>query len=93
MDQRKTAIALVVLLCGLILAQAVLAQGGYDLSWWTVDGGGTVSSGGGYTLAGTIAQSDAGVLASGGYTLSGGFWSSLLARYGSYLPLIMRYLR
>jgi hypothetical protein len=92
MDRRRTAI-LLALLCCLALARVVLAQGGYDLSWWTVDGGGSVSSGGGYTLSGTIGQSDVGALAVGGYSLFGGFWGGLLARYGSYLPLIMRNLR
>ena len=90
MDRRQGAVALAVLLCCLALARVVLAQAGFDLSWWTVDGGGTVSSGGGYTLSGTIGQSDAGALAGGGYTLFGGFWGGLLARYGSYLPLLMR---
>lgn len=93
MDRRKAAIALLALLCGLVLARAVLAQDGYDLSWWTVDGGGALSGGEGYTLTGAIGQPDAGLLAGGGYTLSGGFWAGLLARYESYLPLIMRYLR
>ena len=34
---------------------AALAQtaGGYDLTWWTVDGGGGTVSGGGYALMGT----------------------------------------
>ncbi len=93
MDTRKASIALLALLCGLVLANAVLAQDGYDLSWWTVDGGGTASSAEGYTLTGAIGQPDADLLVGGGYTLSGGFWAGLLARYESYLPLIMRYLR
>ncbi len=55
----------------------VLAQsGGYDLSWWTVDGGGaTFSTGGTYRLGGTIGQPDAGELSGGDYTLYGGFWN------------------
>jgi hypothetical protein len=71
-----------------------LAQDGYDLSWWTVDGGGhAFSSGGGYELGGTIGQPDAGVLAGGGYTLGGGFWRGggvLLNRCHVYLPLVVR---
>lgn len=71
-----------------------LAQGGYELSWWTVDGGGgTYSSGGGYTLGGTAGQPDAGVLAGGGYTLGGGFWRGGEASppaYEIYLPLVLR---
>jgi hypothetical protein len=48
---------------------------GYDLSWWTVDGGGVTFSTGaaaatpggtGYALSGTAGQPDAGLLTSGG---------------------------
>jgi hypothetical protein len=59
----------------LSLSGLALAAGSYDLSWWTVDGGGGTSSGNGYTLNGTLGQPDAGTVASGGgYTLAGGFW-------------------
>jgi hypothetical protein len=77
----------------LLLASVALAQsgGGYDLSWSTVDGGGaTWSEGGGYSLGGTIGQPDAGVLSGGDYTLAGGFWGGAAARYGVYLPLVLR---
>jgi hypothetical protein len=71
-----------------------LAQGGYELSWWTVDGGGyTFSSGGGYELGGTAGQPDAGVLAGEGFTLGGGFWRGgavVLTRYRVYLPLVVK---
>jgi hypothetical protein len=71
-----------------------LAQDGYDLSWWTVDGGGQMYSlGGGYKLGGTIGQPDAGVLTGGGYTLGGGFWRGgavALPPFRVYLPLVMR---
>jgi len=71
-----------------------LAQGGYELSWWTVDGGGqTYSMGGGYELGGTIGQPDAGVLTGGGYTLGGGFWRGgavTLPPFRVYLPLVVR---
>ena len=54
--------------------------GPYDLSWYTIDGGGGTSSGGPYTLSGTIGQPDAGgPLAGGSYTLTGGFWSIVSA--------------
>ncbi len=48
----------------------------YEILWWTVDGGGGVSSasGGSYELTGTIAQNDAGILSGGAYVLKGGFW-------------------
>jgi len=77
----------------LLLASVALAQsgGGYDLSWSTVDGGGaTWSEGGGYSLGGTVGQPDAEVLSGGGYTLAGGFWGGAAARYGVYLPLVLR---
>lgn len=71
-----------------------LAQTGYDLSWWTVDGGGAIlSTGGGYRLSGTAGQPDAGVLTGGGYTLGGGFWRGGQASGQSYeifLPLVVR---
>jgi hypothetical protein len=84
-----------ILVTFLLLASAVLAQSGngYDLSWWTVDGGGhTFSSGGNYELGGTIGQPDAGVLTGGDYTLGGGFWGggAVAAEYNVYLPLILK---
>ena len=83
-------LAVALLLAGLLgIAQAQTGSG-YDLTWHTIDGGGTFSASGGvYTLAGTIGQSDAGVLGGGPYTLSGGFWQvDYLRRI--YLPLINR---
>ena len=76
----------------LLLASVTLAQSddGYDVSWWTVDGGGDVLSGGGYTLQGTAGQPDAGALSGDGYTLSGGFWATGGAEYKMYLPLLLR---
>jgi len=81
-------LALLVLLPAVALAQT---GGGYDLTWSTIDGGGyTFSEGGGYSLGGTVGQPDAGVLSGGGYTLAGGFWPGGAARYGIYLPLVLR---
>lgn len=85
-------------ICLLLAAGGVLAQqggeapgSGYDLSWWTVDGGGgTFSSGPGYLLGGTLGQPDAGVLSGPGYTLTGGFWQSAAGIYRVYLPLVAR---
>lgn len=54
------------------------AQGGFGLSWWTVDGGGGIASGGSYTLTGTSGQPDAGPsLSGGGYAVAGGFWGGV----------------
>jgi len=74
----------------LLVAGGAVAQEGYDLSWWTVDGGGGVSSSPGYSLAGTIGQPDAGVLSGPGYTLAGGFWQGAAGIYRVYLPLVVR---
>jgi hypothetical protein len=64
---------------------------GYDLSWYTIDGGGaTFSTGGGYQLGGTIGQADAGVLSGGSYTLNGGFWGGASIKYNIFLPLALK---
>ena len=83
------ALVVAAILVGVASAQS----GGYDLSWWTVDGGGGVLSQGGYSLHATVGQPDAGpTLQSGEYTLLGGFWPSSAATggYAVYLPLVIR---
>ena len=53
-------------------AGAAYAQvGGYNLGWWTVDGGGGDSRGGAYALSGAAGQLDAGTLVGGAYRLEG----------------------
>ena len=47
----------------------------YDLSWFTIDGGGGASAAGGYAIVGVAGQPDAGLMAGGVYSLAGGFWS------------------
>jgi hypothetical protein len=76
-----------------VLVAVALAQpGSYDLSRWTVDGGGGMLEGGGYTLRGTAGQPDAAVWQGGGYTLAGGFWggSAGPVAYDVYLPIVLR---
>lgn len=59
----------------LVWALAAHAQS-YEIPWWTVDGGGGVSSNGQYTISGTIGQPDAGgPMTNGQYSLTGGFWA------------------
>lgn len=80
------------LLAILAVAAVVQAQsgGGFNLTWNTIDGGGTLSTGGVYRLNGTIGQPDAQLtLAGGGFTLTGGFWSGIPG-VSLYLPVIMR---
>jgi hypothetical protein len=86
-----------ILLTGMLLVAAggvVAAQsgGGYDLTWNSVDGGGSTSSGGGYTLVGTAGQPDAGQLEAGTYVLGGGFWKGgvVVSMHEVYLPCVVR---
>jgi hypothetical protein len=65
-------------------------QVGYDLSWYTIDGGGAISTGGSYALGGSIGQPAVGVLSGGTYTLSGGFWSGTGSNYRIYLPMVLK---
>lgn len=76
-------------------AGALIAQEGFNISSWTVDGGGGVSAGGNYFVDGTIGQPDAGApLAGGDYQLSGGFWQAgtedTPPEHHLYLPLVDR---
>ena len=75
----------------ILVVSAVLAVDGYDLTWFTVDGGGaTIISGEGYTLSGCIGQPDAGLMSRGDYILVGGFWGRPAPNYASYLPIVRR---
>jgi hypothetical protein len=88
------ALALVALLAAAVLpAAGVLARAGqgYDLTWWTVDGGGVSTGSSPYSLDATIGQPDAAAWGGGGYTLVGGFWGgSRGAVYTVFLPLVLR---
>lgn len=77
MKKRKTTLglsrsALVMLL--LVMFCGSTAMGEYEISWYTIDGGGGRSSGGPYNLVGTIGQPDAAWSRGGDYELLGGFW-------------------
>ncbi len=63
-------------ICISVLTMLTASNAGaeYDLSWYTIDGGGGRSSGGQYTLTGTIGQPDAAYSRGGNYELLGGFW-------------------
>jgi len=48
---------------------------GFDLNWYTIDGGGaTYLTGGAFELGSTAGQPDAGLLSGGTFELGGGFW-------------------
>jgi hypothetical protein len=92
---RITALSLA-LLCVLLVAGVVLAAPqAFEMSRWTVAGGGGTSAGEAYTLASTIGQAEAGYQMSGGeYTLAGGFRGAggvaPPPQWDFYLPVISR---
>ena len=98
MDRRNRGILLRLAAVGLLLPFVLVGQAppaeaqsgsGYEITWWTVDGGGnTPLDSGGYALGATAGQPDAQAAAAGGYALSGGFWTGA-ARYRIYLPLLV----
>jgi len=66
--------ALIIMLTALGLA-TVAGADPFQIDWFTMDGGGGMSSAGGsFELSGTIGQPDAGFMTGGGFELEGGFW-------------------
>ena len=57
---RLVILLVVVLLVAGMAYSAARATGGYEVSWYTFDGGGGISSSPAYTVMGTIGQPDAG---------------------------------
>ena len=77
MITKKSAKILATAVCGLTTCAALGAWLGrdFDLSWYTIDGGGGSSStGGDFELSRTIGQPDASEMSGGDFTLAGGFW-------------------
>lgn len=76
----------------LLVVSVVMAVGGsYDLSWFTVDGGGGISSSGAYVLIGTVGQPDAGLSGDGGYSLSSGFLGrETSSNQKVFLPIVIK---
>ncbi|MFK7885001.1 MAG: GC-type dockerin domain-anchored protein [Phycisphaerales bacterium] len=65
---------------------SAMAQSGgpYEITAWTIDGGGVVNATGGvYSLSGTVGQPDAGPIQTGGtFELAGGFWPAAIETVG-----------
>lgn len=78
----------VLLLAGLLATAALSSAQPYDISWYTIDGGGGSSSGGNFSISGTIGQPDAGHMTGGNYTLDGGFWGIFAAVQTPGAPLL-----
>ena len=52
---------------------------GYDMDWFTIDGGGALNmSGGAFSMSSTTGQPDAGLMSGGDFVLGGGFWFGVL---------------
>ena len=90
---KRIPILLIVTLVLLAPIALAVATDGYDLSWWTADGGGGSSAGGSYSLSGSAGQPDAGVLTGGSFSLAGGFWGGaavVVPEHLLYLPIVVR---
>jgi hypothetical protein len=90
-------VALVIPVSALLsVPQIAGAQSGgdYDLTWHTIDDGGSTLSGDGYMLMGTVGQTEAGWSVVGGdYTMTSGYWAGGIHIGPSYrvlLPLVLR---
>lgn len=70
----KTRFVLLSLVALTALFASAWAGADYEISWYTIDGGGGTSRGGQYELTGTIGQPDADWSEGGDYELLGGFW-------------------
>ena len=58
----------------IVMGATFLVEAKYDLSSYTIDNGGGVSTGGAYIVRGTIGQHDAAYSEGEQYELLGGFW-------------------
>ena len=63
-----------------IVFTAYVMANDFEITRWTIDGGGVMrSTGGDLELSGTIGQPDAGSMTGGGFSLTGGFWFPVAA--------------
>lgn len=62
--------------CTATLLAASASADSLDITWHSIDGGGTtLCTGGAFELGGTIGQPDASTLTGGPFTVVGGFWA------------------
>ena len=76
-----------------VLTSYATPNGGYQINWWTTDGGGGTSDGATYTLSGSIGQHNTDALSSASYQLNSGFWGDTENNAQSisvFLPLVIR---
>lgn len=91
MKERMSKIAWATILIIILLTSGLaLAGGGYEIAWFSVDGGGGHSEGGSYGISGTVGQPDANWSEAGSYSVQGGFWQrSPMTVHRTYLPLVI----
>ncbi|MHC4744198.1 MAG: hypothetical protein ACYS8Z_19955 [Planctomycetota bacterium] len=75
MRTKKTCLLLLSWLVLVTLSAFTLSGEDYEISWYTIDGGGGVSQGGPYVLTGTVGQPDADWSKGGSYEVLGGYWA------------------
>lgn len=75
-------------LVGFIAALVSAAAQTYTIDWFTINGGGGISTGGVFSLSGSIGQPDAGTLSGGQFTLVGGSWGVVAAVQTPGAPLL-----
>ncbi len=90
MNKQKITALAAVLICSLLLVQAVLAQASPAIDWRVIGGGGGHAEAGIYALDGTIGQAVVGTATDTSLELCSGFWCGAAAGYKIYLPLVMR---
>jgi hypothetical protein len=76
----------------LALGAVALAQtsgGIYDLSWRTLNGGGT-ATGGNYTVQAAIGQPLAGTSSGASFSVSSGYFGGGAEKYKRFLPVLAR---
>jgi hypothetical protein len=75
--------------CFLLCTFCGAAWGQLAIDWYTVNGGGGLSTGGVYTVSGTIGQPDAGApMTNGQYSVTGGFWALPIAVQNEGAPTL-----
>jgi hypothetical protein len=77
--RRNYRLALAVIAFAALAASMASAQGtGYEITWYTLDGGGGLSTSSfGHSASGSIGQGDAGpvLTSASGHNVQGGFWA------------------
>ena len=100
MKKRWIVLSIILLLILGVSAALAATNDDFELSWFTIDGGGGTSSGGNFSLSGTSGQPDAGSMSNGGFSLKGGFWvprieptiepTPIPGSHDIYLPLTIK---